>query len=143
MIFLKPSPLTVYLEQYEHLYPGIKIWWEKRVLPDIISGIKTVYRHDRNMDVRALAVFDREQGKLCHLSMDLAVRGTGLGRSMLNQIIREARAFRLDSIWCHAPENIVDPFVRWSGFGRLSDIGSFGRSNMHDVIMELILREVK
>lgn len=135
MTIIEPSALSKYLSQYESFYPGIGIWWEKRVVPDIETGVKTVRRYDRDYDVMGLAVFDRVQGKLCHLSLDLIVRGIGLGQAILNDIKADAAHHNHSEIWCHGREDIADMFVKWSGAHKISTVGKFGRSELEDVKM--------
>ncbi len=139
MIFLQPSALSLYLQRHEPVYPGIELWWERRVEPDVASGIKIVFRFDRNFDVAGLCVIDLIQAKLCHLSLDLAVRGSGLGKAIMNQAMREFRAAGHSKIWCHGPEDIVAPFIAWSGAQAVRTLGTFGRKEIRDVEMVMCL----
>ncbi len=108
------STLNTYLTKYEHLYPGIDIWWKKRVIPDVESGIKRI----QIIEDVGLAVFDRQQAKLCHLSVVTAFRGQGYGKQLLKDVTLDYKF-----IWCTAREDIAEDFVSWSdGFieGKLS-----------------------
>ena len=131
------SPLINYLRQYETIYPGIEIWWEKRVIPDMASGTKVIFRFDRDIEVQALGVVDLKQGKLCHLSLMHAVRGTGLGKSILSLAIRELRYYGHNKIWCHGPENIVQYFNKWSNMKPVATLGTFGRDSVKDIMLSL------
>ena len=139
MIFREPSALSIYLQKHEPVYPGIQLWWERRVEPDITSGIKMIFRFDRNLKVAGLCVIDLIQAKLCHLSLDLVVRGSGLGKAIMKQAAREFRAAGHHKIWCHGPENIITQFSAWSGAQAVRSLGTFGRKEIRDVEMVLYL----
>jgi len=137
MIILHPSATTVYLRKYEGMYPGIERWWECRVVPDIEMGIKMLFRFDRDFDIQALGIIDLFQGKLCHLSLEHAVRGSGLGRSILNIATKALREAGHSSLWCHGPERMAADFCRWSGAAPVRALGNFGRAGEKDVLMTL------
>ena len=139
MIFLKPSTLSIYLQKHEPVYPGIQLWWERRVESDVAAGIKMIFRFDRNFEVAGLCVIDLVQAKLCHLSLDLVVKGSGLGKAIMNQAIREFRAAGHHKIWCHGPENIIAQFSAWSGAQAVKTLGTFGRKEIRDVEMVIYL----
>ena len=131
--------MFLYLQKHEPVYPGIERWWERRVEPDVASGIKLIFRFDRNFDVAGLCVIDLIQAKLCHLSLDLVVRGSGLGKAIMNQATREFHAAGHHKIWCHGPENIITHVSTWSGAQTVRTLGTFGRKEIRDVEMVLYL----
>ena len=137
MSVIKKSPLTEYLEKYETIYPGICIWWEEKVIPDQLSGIKIIYRFNKDFDVKGLGVFDLKQAKLCHLSLDLAVQGSGLGMTIMNLVKKEAEYYNMKEIGCHGPEILVDDFCRWSGALPKGTLHTFGRKDIKDIKMIL------
>lgn len=133
------SALTQYLQKHEPVYPGITIWWERRVVPDMASGIKIVYRFDRNFDVQGLGILDLVQAKICHLSLEHAMRGTGLGRAIFNLMKREALGNNITELWCHGPEWMANDFCDWSGAIITKELGTFGRKEVKDIQMEIKL----
>ncbi len=137
MVILKNSQLTNYFRRYESIYPGIEIWFQRRVEPDMAAGIKIMYRFDKNYDIAGIGIIDIIQGKLCHLSIEHAIRGSGIGRSILNLATRDIKNHGHDKIWCHAPENIVTRFSEWSTAKSVSTLGNFGRPGMRDVKMTI------
>jgi len=143
MIFLEPSALSIYLDKCDIYYPGIKLWWEKKVEIDQISGKKVVFRVDKFYEVQAIAVVDLEQAKLCHLTIEYAVRGVGLSSTLLNLCIRELKNVGKDHLWCHGPENLMPDFIKWSGAKIVKTLGKFGRTDFNDVEMVLPFTEFK
>lgn len=133
------NSLSLYLQKHEPTYPGISIWWESKVIPDMASGIKVLYRFDKNLDVQGLGVLDLAQAKICHLSLEHAVRGTGLGIAIFNLMKREARGNSIKTLWCHGPEWIVQDFCRWSNAKPVKTLGTFGRKEIKDIKMEIKL----
>lgn len=139
MIILKPSPLTTYLKKYEHIYPGIELWFQKRVEIDVSCGTKIIYRFDKNYEIEGLGIVDIIQGKLCHLSIEHAVRGSGIGRAILSLVKMECVNNGHDVLWCHGPENISNKFIEWAGFVPVKMLHRFGRNEIRDVKMVLPL----
>ena len=139
MIILEHSALTQYLKKYDDIYPGIELWWERKVVPDVVSGIKKIFRFDRNFDVNGLGVVDIIQGKLCHLSLEHAVKGSGLGLAIMNLAKREIKNNNHNELWCHGPERMVNDFMNWSGATPVKSIGNFGRTGENDLVMRIEL----
>ena len=138
MILINKSAITKYLENYEISYPGINIWWESRVIPDVNSGIKIIYRFDRNYDIKALGVLDIKQSKICHLSTDLAIRRTGIATTILNNMKKEAKRCNISSLWCHGPEDIGLQFSKLYNASIIGDTHNFGRTNgQNDIILKM------
>jgi hypothetical protein len=142
MIILESSALSRYLKKYENVYPGIDLWYQKKVEPDIMKGVKVIFRFDKNFDVEGMGIVDIVQGKLCHLSIEYAMRGSGLGKFILYLAKREIKNNGHDSMWCHAPENVADKFIKWSRSKPVEMLHNFGRNGIKDVKMVLSLGEV-
>lgn len=142
-MLLEHSALTNYLKKYDSVYPGIEIWWEKRVVADVATGIKTIFRFDKNFEVYGLGVIDLKQGKLCHLSLEHAVRGSGLGKTILNLCSKELKYHGHNKLWCHGPEDIMQYFIQWSGAIPLKDLHCFGRSGgIKDTVVQIDIRSI-
>ncbi len=102
--------ISTHLQKYEHLYPGIGLWWKRKVIPDVKSGIKRIQVIRLDNTIQGLAVFDREQAKLCHLSVIPEIRGLEYGKRLLKSVTLSYKF-----VWCTARQDIADDFVLWSG----------------------------
>lgn len=141
MIILESSALSRYLKKYESIYPGIEIWYQKRVEPDIFSGVKILYRFDKNLEIEGLGIVDLVQSKLCHLSIEHAIRGSGLGMAILKLAHRDLLSIGNEYMWCHGPENMVGRFCEWSTGKPVKTLHSFGRnSGIKDVLLNIKLK---
>ena len=135
------SAISIYLQQYQYLYPGIDLWYQK-AQEDEIAGNKKVLQIDVFYAVEGLCVIDVKQGKLCHLSMQLALTGCGMGRACLNWAIKEIKLFGHNRIWGHGREDIINCFNCWSGGKAVKTLGKFGRINdLSDVEFVIPVRE--
>ena len=70
-----------YLERYLDLYPDILNWWDKKVLPECRIVLPFYY----HSGVAALAII-KNDGKLCHFSVNPNQRGIGLGTELLKRV---------------------------------------------------------
>ena len=104
----------IYLDKFVDYYPDIHTWFHKvlRERRFIVEIREDIYSNDRFAETIAIGIYDRKQGKLCHLSS--IVLEKGLTRYMFEIIKAKAIQDGHKRLFCTCPENKIDNFVTWS-----------------------------
>lgn len=76
-------PLASYLSHFRSYYPGILEWYSS-LQGDLLTGRRSVFLSRKGTEVQGLAITKNgPHAKLCHISVLPAVRGRGLGGSLM------------------------------------------------------------
>lgn len=113
-----------YIKRFDPVYPGIDLWFEKKVLNDnrLYWSVK-----DCN-EIIGLVIIDIFQSKLCHLSVLPKYCNRGVGHFLYKQSMIEFSLQGITKIFCHGTPEIVQQFMNaFSGWEIVGDYGNFGR----------------
>ena len=67
--------------------------------------------------------------------------GVGLGKVILSLVKRDLINNGHNKLWCHGPENMVSYFSKWSNAKPIKTLHTFGRKEIKDVKMIILLKE--
>ncbi len=108
------------IEECEDLYPGIDIWFKKKVSSDLITGERQailIYSNDKPIGSAILRKGDN--AKLCSMRVVESFQKDGIGSLLMALIGLELRRNKIKDIHFTIPENIWDsniPFFEDYGF---------------------------
>lgn len=85
------ADLTALTVECEHLYPGIDVWFNRKVMPGLISGSRVGYVAYSGSDLVGAAILRRgENAKLCSLRIRDDYAGNGFGTGLFHLAVLEA-----------------------------------------------------
>lgn len=88
------------LERHDGLYPGISVWFRRRVLPEIWGGGRIVLcvEFEERVVAEAILKLRGASAKLCSFYVEPGVRRTGVAADLLATALARARARRCSDI---------------------------------------------
>ena len=102
----------------EPLYPGIDLWFKRKVLPDLLDGAREAFVCDHDSSLVGAYIIKHKSAsriKICLMRVLPHVRSCGFGREMLSNIVGQHIG---KEIYFTAPEPIALEYKDWfAGFG--------------------------
>ncbi|MEW5923023.1 MAG: GNAT family N-acetyltransferase [Candidatus Zixiibacteriota bacterium] len=128
----RPAPerqkeLKSLVEQCDNLYPGIEIWYKRKVVKGLEEKERTAYiLYENSTPVGATILKKGERAKICSLRILPSAEKKGYGKILMALV---ARDMRLNAKWSHftIPEHIWEEkrhFFEEYGFEMLGIAGS-------------------
>ena len=124
-----------YIKQFDPLYPGIDLWFDK----SLNDQNKHWWSTRDTGDVAGLVIIDLSQAKLCHLSVApkyrLDKRSHAIGLFLYSQAINEFRLNGILDIWAHGCHESIEQFLKVSAdrWTPSKSLGDFGRGGEKDI----------
>lgn len=101
------SHLKQMIKECEDLYPGIEIWYNKKVEPGIVIGERdAILIYDDEVPIGSAVVRKGKNAKLCSLRIDPQHQKRGVGRLIMTLVGLELRHERPKNIHFTIPENL-------------------------------------
>ena len=121
-----------YIKQFDHLYPGIDLWWESKVMEE---DHKKYWNVGSTGIVLGLVIIDLQQFKICHLSVKKP--GVGIGQFLYKQGMRELIDAGATEVFAHGTPEVVAMFRQAFGedWTPTTGLNSFGRTP-HDIVIK-------
>lgn len=111
--------LRVLVEECEDMYPGIDIWFKKKVKTGFTTGERSAFLvYQNNLPVAGAILRKGNSAKLCSMRILDEHQGNGLGTFLMSLIAAEAKRLS-ERIHFTAPFNVWrkwEPFFRSLGF---------------------------
>lgn len=130
-----------FLEESSPLYPDILKWWDRRVMPGIVSGERVCHVASQDGQLTGVCIGKRHarSAKLCTLRVREGARGYGVGQELLHAALQDLLVGGTEKIHFTISEGILRQcgvFFAPYGFKMLS--WSKGRyvSGMDELVFE-------
>lgn len=110
-----------YLSQYIKYYPDIIKWYKKKVMPNIGKdrNVLVLYEDGHIVAITIAKIDeDKQEYKICHLSVASWSRGIGIGRFLFHYHIKEARKKKLYFLIHHTLSSKLSAIFEKYGFFR-------------------------
>lgn len=142
--FIRPARTEDYLEirqfllESEFLYPGIELWWDYRVLPNLEHGQRIVLVVDSGQSLQGLFIGKPgHSAKVCTLRLREPIRNQGIGRALvtegISRLIQPATSRFHVTISEGAEEGCI-PFFESLGFRRTAVENSRYKTDLDEFI---------
>lgn len=125
----RAAELRSMLERHDGLYPGISVWFRRRVLPEICGGGRIVLcvEFEERIVAEAILKLRGASAKLCSFYVEPGVRRTGVAADLLATALARARARRCSDIHFTIGEDGAGEHARYFEQFGFSFCGSLGQ----------------